>query len=104
MFEVDYSCHQKYPKEFKGLFEKRVCQDSKAMVDYLHFGWLDFIDEYHKIVKKFPYSIYGIITFLKAKNEDIILELGQLEVLYKQYKIRSTEMFELARNEAYKGI
>lgn len=83
MFEVEYSCRQTYPKEFNALFEKRVCQDSKARADYLHFGWVDFIDKYHKITKKFPYSIYGIITFLKAKNEDRILELEQLESFYK---------------------
>lgn len=165
MFEVEYSCRQTYPKKFNALFEKRVCQDSKAKADYLHFGWVDFIDKYHKAVKKFPYSVHGIITFLKDKNEDRILELELLEdfykschaythgsiqtakypllhyfeisimlyyvlrgtfllmckekgvevlidgndvipmidrdfeVLYEQYKIRSTEMFELDKNE-----
>lgn len=83
MFEVEYSCRQTYPKVFNTLFEKRVCQDSKARADYLHFGWVDFIDKYHKIAKRFPYSIYGIIIFLKAKNEDRILELEQLESFYK---------------------
>lgn len=83
MFEVEYSCRQTYPKEFNTLFEKRVCQDSKAKADYLHFGWVDFIDEYHKLAKKFPYSIYGIVTFLKAQNKDRILELKQLEGFYK---------------------
>ena len=29
------------------------------------------------------YSIYGIITFLKEKNEDRILALGRLESFYK---------------------
>lgn len=165
MFEVEYACRQTYPKKFNALFEKRVCQDSKAKADYLHFGWVDFIDKYHKAVKKFPYSVYGIITFLKDENEDRILELELLEdfykschaythgsiqtakypllhyfeisimlyyvmrgtfllmckekgvealidgndvipmidrdfeVLYEQYKIRSTEMFELDKNE-----
>ena len=83
MFEVEYSCRQTYPEEFNALFEKRVCQDSKARADYLHFGWVDFVDGYHKAVRKFPYSIYGIITFLKDKNEDRILELEQLESFYK---------------------
>ena len=164
-FEVEYSCRQTYPEEFNALFEKRVCQNLKVKADYLHFGWVDFIDGYHKTVKKFPYSINGIITFLKDKNEDRGLELGQLgefyklchaythgsiqtakypllhyfeisimlyyvirdtfllmckekgvvalvdgndvismidrdfEVLHEQYKIRSTEMFEMARHE-----
>lgn len=83
MFEVEYSCRQAYSEAFNALFEKRVCQDSKARADYLHFGWVDFIDEYHKIVKKFPYSVYGIIAFLKNRNEDRISELEQLETFYK---------------------
>lgn len=82
-FEVQYSCSQAYPEEFSELFEKRERQDSKAKVDYLHFGWVDFIDGYHKTVRKFPYSIYGIITFLKDRNKDRILELERLEHFYK---------------------
>lgn len=83
MFEVEYSCSQAYSEEFNALFEKRVCRDSKAKANYLHFDWVDFIEEYHKTVKKLPYSVYGILTFLKAKNEDRILELEQLEFFYK---------------------
>ena len=167
MLEVEYSCGQAYPEEFNALFEKRVRQDLKSRADYLHFGWVDYIDGYHKAVKKFPYSIYGIITFFKDKNEVRILELEQLgdfykschaythgsiqtaiypllhyfeisimlyhvirdtfllmcgekgvealvdgndvismidrdfEVLHEQYKIRSTEMFEIARHEGF---
>ena len=143
----------------------RCLGDVYKRMDYLHFGWVDFIDGYHKAVKKFPYSINGIITFFKDKNETRILELEQLgefyklchaythgsiqtakypllhyfeisimlyyvirdtfllmcremgvealidgndvismidrdfEVLHEQYKIRSTEMFEMARHE-----
>ncbi len=83
MFEVEYSCSQAYPEAFNTLFEKRVRQDMKTRADYLHFGWVDFVDGYHKAVKKFPYSIYGIITYLKDKNETRILELELLEDFYK---------------------
>lgn len=83
MFEVEYSCRQAYPEEFNTLFEKRIRQDLKARADYLHFGWVDFLDGYHKAVKKFPYSIYGIITFLKDKNDAGIIELEQLGDFYK---------------------
>ncbi len=83
MFEVEYSCSQTYPEEFNALFEKRVRQDLKDRADYLHFGWVDFIDGYHKEVKKLPYSIYGIITFFKAKKEVGILELELLGDFYK---------------------
>lgn len=83
MFEIEYSCRQTYPRKFNVLFKKRVFQDSKVRADYLHFGWVDFIDEYHKTVTKSPYSVQGIITFLKAKNVDRIFELELLEDLYK---------------------
>lgn len=83
MFEVEYSCRQTYPKEFITLFEKRARKDLKTKADYLHFGWVDFIDGYHKAVKAVPYSVYGIITFLKSKSVDKIIGLDHLEGLYK---------------------
>lgn len=83
MFEIEYSCSQLYPEEFNTIFEKRVRKDMKAKVDYLHFGWMDFVDGYHKTVKKTPYSIYGIIAFLESKCEDKVLGLGLLERFYK---------------------
>lgn len=82
-FEVAYACSQTYPQKFIDLFEKRACQSSKAKAAYLHFGWVDFIEKYHKSVKKSPYSVYGIITFLKTKNKDRISELEILEKFYK---------------------
>lgn len=79
----EHSCSQLYPEEFNTIFEKRVRKDMKVKVDYLHFGWLDFVDGYHKAVKKAPYSIYGIIAFLESKCEDKVLGLGLLERFYK---------------------
>lgn len=83
MLEVEYSCHRAYPEEFNALFKKRICKISKAKADFLHFGWVDYIDEYHKVVKKYPYSIYGIITFLKNENKNENFGLEWLEDFYK---------------------
>lgn len=84
MYEVEQSCcSQKYPEEFYILFKTRRFQGAKSKADYLHFGWVDSIDEYHSIVKKNPYSVYGIITYLKNKDEDKILELERMEYFYK---------------------
>lgn len=83
MFEVEYSCCRKYPEQFNVLFKKRICQTSKAKADFLHFGWVDYIDGYHEVVKKFPYSVYGIITFLKQENKEKSLGLEWLENFYK---------------------
>lgn len=83
-YEIEQSCcRQKYPEEFYVLFKARSCKNSKSKNDYLHFGWVDSIDDYHSVVKKAPYSVYGLITFLKNKNIDKIPELDQLEHLYK---------------------
>lgn len=50
MYEVGFSCRQTYMEEFNALFEKRICQTTKAKGDYLHFGWVDHIERYHKLV------------------------------------------------------
>lgn len=82
-YEVEYSCRRAYPEEFNTLFKERICGVSKAKADFLHFGWVDYIDGYHKVVKKSPYSVYGIITFLKDENEDKNLGVECLANLYK---------------------
>ncbi|MDE6025834.1 MAG: hypothetical protein K2G45_10320 [Lachnospiraceae bacterium] len=84
MFEIKYSCNGTYPKEFSELFEKRKCESSKAKASYLHFGWVDSIDGYHEVVNERPYSVSGICSFVKIKNEDEILGLKCLEKLYKE--------------------
>ena len=84
MYEVEQSCcSQRYPEEFYELFKKRSCQNAKSKADYLHFGWVDSIDGYHSIVTKVPYSVYGILAYLKFKNDSRISELEQLEYFYK---------------------
>lgn len=84
MYEVEQSCcSQKYPEGFLELFKKRSCQNAKSKADYLHFGWVDSIDGYHSIVTKIPYSVYGILAYLKCKDDDRIPELEQLEHFYK---------------------
>lgn len=97
MFEVEYSCRQEYPEEFNALFKKRNCQISKVKADFLHFGWVDHIDKYHKIVKKSPYSVYGIITFLRDENKDKNSELECLEKFYKSCHAYTHGSIQIAR-------
>lgn len=97
MFEVEYSCYRAYPEGFNTLFKKRICQVSKAKADFLHFGWVDYINGYHKVVKKFPYSVYGIITFLKDENKDRNLGLEWLEDFYKSCHAYTHGSIQIAR-------
>lgn len=84
-YEVEQSCcSQKYPKEFTDMFEKRRKQEISSKVAYLHYGWLDWVDGYHDTVKQAPYSMNGMIAYLKnslpSKKQD---ELSKLEYFYK---------------------
>lgn len=78
-------CTGKYPEEFKKAFETRKNQHCKNMIDYLHFGFLDRIENYHDIVKQNPYSITGIWHFLASmvRPEDAST-ITLLESLYRQ--------------------
>ena len=83
-FEIEQSCcSQKYPDEFIELFDKRILSLSKSKVDYLHYGWLDNIDNYDT---KSPnrYSIYGIMDYLMTKADDEqYIVLNHIKSLYK---------------------
>lgn len=84
-FEVEQSCcGQKYSKEFNELFDKRINKNYKNKVDFLHFGWVDEIKDYHQIVKQKPYSINGVVKYLNdiydGSNKTII---DNIKNLYK---------------------
>lgn len=74
-FEIEQSCcSQEYPEEFEKLYVNHRLP-TKSKVNYLHFGWLDGISEYHN-----EYSIYGILNYLFDNTDN---RKHQLEKLYK---------------------
>lgn len=75
-------CGLGYPKEFLDLFEKRINKTEKKQTNYLHFGWVDNIRNYHKIVDRNPYSITGLLKYLRNVYEDI--DFDSYERFYKQ--------------------
>ena len=82
-FEVRQACcDQKYPEEFNDLFKNRINKSTSNKVHYLHYGWVDKIPNYHDIVKKQPYSISGVLTYLKATNAKDIGYIEELERFY----------------------
>ena len=84
-FEVQQSfLSQTYPQEFNELFDKRKNQKEYNKVEYLHFGWIDGIADYHKVVCKKPYTINGIITYLRGIDEEDNTSIYEnFERLYK---------------------
>lgn len=80
-YEIDQSCcSQTYPEEFNQRYSNRKIQKAKSKADYLHYGWLDSIDDY--TVGK--YSIYGIFEyFYRSAAEKQSVALKKIERLYK---------------------
>lgn len=77
-------CEQTYLEECNDLFNNRARTSEHNKVEYLHFGWVDNIANYHKIVKKKPYTINGVITYLRSKYEDADKQFfDHIEILYK---------------------
>lgn len=84
-FDLDKSCiSQTYSDEFNSLFHNRLNQNSKSKIDYLHFGWVDCISDYHSIVKNTPYSVNGIVEYLRSiySEKENGTFLSNLKVLF----------------------
>ena len=83
-FELHQTCvEQQYPEEFNELFQNRIDTSCKKKIDYLHYGWLDKIPNYHDVVRKQPYSINGILNFLRATHVDSETLFDKIEFFYK---------------------
>lgn len=83
-FEVRQSCcEQEYPEEFNVLFQARFNKTNQKKIDYLHYGWVDEIPEYHDRVKKQPYSINGLLTYLKEIKREDDYYFKEVERFYK---------------------
>ena len=59
-------CGKDLPDEFRAKYNSRNRKAKATAVDYLHYGWVDSISNYHEIVKQMPYSINGLIEYLKS--------------------------------------
>ena len=75
---------QDFPQEFFEMFENRLNQEEKAKERFLHFGWVDEIPNYHDIVKRDPYSIHGIVKYLKSRKEFKEMNLNIYTDFYKK--------------------
>lgn len=81
-FEIEQSCcSQKYPDEFIAIYNNRRLLSAKSKSNYLHFGWLDCIENYNT-KKSNRYSIYGILEYLMDSDEQKD-SLTHIETLYK---------------------
>ena len=75
-------CGKDYPEEFENKFKNRKNQREKSRIDFLHYGWVDILEDYHEIVTKNPYSTNGLIWYLEEKNI-YNMEYSTLKWLYR---------------------
>ena len=70
--EVKYlHCGEVLPQEFYDMFYNRKKGSSKqeAYYQYLHYGWVDELRDYHRVVDKNPYTIKGLFKYLSEMNK-----------------------------------
>ena len=76
-------CGRKYPESFNKEFESQKKQyGERVKANFLHFGWVDLLDDYHTLVKQSPYSIHGLLQYLEKKQR-IVLDFDGFRFFYK---------------------
>ena len=86
-YEVEMTANPgETPEAFKTLYENRVRKDLRnQQVDFLHYGWVDKLEYYHKVIKKNPYSFTSVFEYLLSitpDKENTAFE--NLSLLYKR--------------------
>lgn len=69
-YELKQSISFPPDKELLEKFENRINKSYKNKIDFLHYGWVDVIPEYHEIVDHRPYTFSGIKKFIVEKISD----------------------------------
>ena len=58
-------CGRGYAEDFLQCYDSRLNTSQNNKAEYLYYGWVDKIEDYHKIVKSKPYTLSGLFAFLK---------------------------------------
>lgn len=76
-------CGQDFDDDFNRKWSNRKNQYNKNKVDFLHYGWVDLIDDYHNSCGPQPYSANGLFKYLITYLDNDSGSLQILETLYK---------------------
>lgn len=78
-------CEQGYTEDFLECYNSRLNTSQNNKVEYLYYGWVDKIEDYHQVVKTKPYSLTGLLTFLKhVYDVSYHTTLENIKVLYER--------------------
>lgn len=81
---IQTCCDQTYTDEFNKLFINRTNKSERNKVEYLHYGFVDKIHNYHNIVKQKPYTINGLLEYLQeTTDEDSSASFSMIEKFHK---------------------
>lgn len=75
-------CEQTYLPEFNTVFDNRAKQTERNKVEYLHFGWVDKISDYHK---KFSKSHIQLVVLLLICVADMKTPIRDFLIVLKHY-------------------
>lgn len=84
---IQSCCNQVFPDEFNKMFDNRKNQNERNKIEYLHYGFVDRIPNYHNIVKQKPYTFIGILNYLKATYETQVTDFERIEHFYKNCNV-----------------
>ena len=69
-YELRYSINHKFADEFKRGFDNRANKKERSKINYLHYGWVDKLPNYHKIIESRPYTFAGLYKYCFKKLSD----------------------------------
>ena len=71
-YELKHCLGYEFDEEFLEKFKTRKNMSCRNRIDYLHYGWVDTIPNYHKLVPTHPYTFGGMKRFIinKFSNAD----------------------------------
>lgn len=73
------------PEELDELFANRKNKRSRNYVEFLHYGWVDEIEDYHNIIKNKPYSFNSLFDYIKEKAPEKAKDsFDTLQVLFNR--------------------
>lgn len=81
-YAIDRMCYQKYGEKLNCCYKQKKGKGTKP--EYMHYGFVDTIEDYHDVVKMQPYTLNGIITYLlKDSSGGLKKSYRQLAIYYK---------------------
>ena len=72
--------HEPLPESFEEEYKNKRMSGTK--LGYLHFGWLDYFDDYVAANPKNPYSVCSMLHYISGKTPGKEMLFGMLENIY----------------------